>query len=841
MADRDDIEALRRENAALRAELTATQAILAEKDAQLQRILNTLGWRLLSKYGRFKYGVLVPALEKLRRRAPGELPAIAGAPVASFARAAREITYAEWAAATEAVRSDPVRASRRVAQLGSRPTISVITPVYDTPADVLEAAIRSVRGQFYPDWELCLYDDASPSPVVRTILERHAAEDPRIRVAFGAGNRGISGAANGALALATGGYVAFLDHDDALTPDALLEMAAAIADTGADVLYSDEDKYDARGRRHDPFFKPDWSPDLFLSIMYTCHLTVMRRDLVERIGGFREGFEGSQDYDLWLRATEVAEKIHHVPMVLYHWRQVAGSTAVDVGNKGYAHERSKRAIAEALSRRGIAGTVGDGPVPTSFHVVRHVVDEPKVSVLIPTRDRVDLLAQAIEGIEKKTDYRNVEIVIVDNGSVEKETLDYLAASPHRVIRDDLPFNFSRLNNVAARAATGELLLLLNNDTEPIAPGWMRAMVEHATRTEVGAVGAKLLFQSGKVQHAGVVLGIGGVAGHSHKYFAGDAAGSFQALNMLRNYSAVTAACLMLRKSVFDEVGGFDEEHLAVAFNDVDFCLRIRERGYLIVWTPYALVTHYESESRGYDLNPAEIDYMIARWGDVLLRDPYYSPNLTLVHEDFSVDVTKPDGVRAVAGQRAAEGLEVEVGGAGLEAGGGAGLEAGGGAGLEAGRGAGLEAGGGAGLEAGSETNPGDAVAGGGTGRGERRPAASFRSAYDRLAGFAFEVADASLGWARSRAGDARLRVTVRACEAVGSDPGDVVCVADAALASTTPSGDLFVLFDAPLGASKAAFHLELSIEEAVPAAADTVPLRLRAAAQASPAFRLLYA
>lgn len=784
MAERDDIEALRRENAALRAELTATQAVLAEKDAQLQRILNTLGWRLLSTYGRFKYGVLLPALERLRRRTRAELPPAEGTPVASLARAARTISYAEWATATEAIRYDPIRARRRIDAMASRPVISVITPVYDTSAEVLEAAIRSVRGQYYPDWELCLYDDASPSAHVRPILERHAAEEPRIKVAFGTENLGISGAANGALALATGDFVAFLDHDDALTPDALLEMAVKIAETGAEILYSDEDKYDARGRRHDPFFKPDWSPDLFLSIMYACHLTVMRRELVERIGGFRKGFEGSQDYDLWLRATELTDRIHHVPMILYHWRQVAGSTAVDVGNKGYAHERSKRAIAEALTRRGIAGTVGDGPVPTSFHVVRHVVDEPKVSVLIPTRDRVDLLAQAIEGIEQKTDYRNVEIVIVDNGSTEDETRRYLATTPHRVIRDDEPFNFSRLNNLAAREATGDLLLLLNNDTEPISPGWMRAMVEHAMRPEVGAVGAKLLFQSGKVQHAGVVLGIGGVAGHSHKYFAGDASGSFQALNMLRNYSAVTAACLMLRKSVFDEVGGFDEEHLAVAFNDVDFCLRIREKGYLVVWTPYALVTHYESESRGYDLNPREIDYMIARWGDELLRDPYYSPNLTLVHEDFSIDVTKPDGVRAIAGQRAADGLEVEVGGG-------------------------------------------------------RLATATFRSAYDRLAGFALEVAEGSLDWARTHSGDLRLRVTVRACEAVGSDPGEIAAIADARIGTVTPAGDLFVLLDSPIRESKAAFHVEVSISDRSRNSGDSL-LRLRAAAEGSPAFRLLY-
>lgn len=767
----DEVAALKREIAALQAELTATQAILAEKDAQLQRILNTVGWRVLSRYGRFKYGVLKPALAAMRRKR-GEPAALLGGastgePVGTAAR--RDVSYAEWAAACEAVRYDPARAARRVSALASRPKISVITPVYDTPEVVLEAAIRSVREQYYPDWELCLYDDASPSAHVRRALERHAAEEPRIRVAFGEKNAGISAGLDGALALATGEYVAFLDHDDALTPDALLEMACAIGETGAEILYSDEDKYDARGRRHDPFFKPDWSPDLFLSIMYTCHLTVMRRDLVARAGGFRRGFEGSQDYDLWLRATELSERVVHVPMVLYHWRQIAGSTAVDVGNKGYAHERSRRAIAEALSRRGVAGTVGDGPVPTSFHVVRHVVDEPLVSVIIPTRDRVDLLATAIEGLESKTDYKNIEILVVDNGSTDPETLAYLERSPHRVIRDDGPFNFSRLNNLAAREARGDHLLLLNNDTEPVSRGWLRAMVEHAQRPEVGVVGAKLLYPSGRVQHAGVVLGIGGVAGHSHKHFAKDAPGYFQALHLLRDFSAVTAACALVRRSVYEEIGGFDEENLAVAFNDVDLCLRVREAGYLVVWTPYALLTHFESESRGFDLDAREIDYMISRWGEELFRDPYYNPNLTLVHEDFSIDVTRPDGYRAVSGQRAGGGPAVELG-------------------------------------------PGRTATG------------AFRSTHDRLGGLAFEVEGSA-----PREGVARL--SLYSVTAVGEPPGERVLVAEARLSAATPWGDLYVLFDAPIADSRAAYAFELE---------STAPLRLRSAAPEAPAFRTLY-
>ncbi len=770
MDSRDEIGALKREIAALQAELTATQSILAEKDAQLQRIVNTFGWRVLSRYGRFKYGVLLPALDAMRRRrrngeAPEALPANEATP------SRHEVSYAEWARACEAIRYDPDRAARRVAALAARPKISVVTPVYDTPEPVLDAAIRSVREQLYPEWELCLYDDASPSSHVRPILDRHAAEDPRVRVGFGAKNSGISGALNGALALASGEYVAFLDHDDALTPDALLEMACAIGVSGADILYSDEDKYDTRGRRHDPFFKPDWSPDLFLSIMYTCHLTVMRRELVERAGGYRSGFEGSQDYDLWLRATELTEKIEHVPMVLYHWRQIAGSTAIDVSNKGYAHDRSKRAIGEALGRRGIAGTVGDGPVPTSFHVVRHVVDEPLVSILIPTRDRVDLLAQAIDGIEHKTDYRNVEIVVVDNGSTDPETLDYLAKTKHRVVRDDEPFNFSRLNNRAAAEASGDLLLMLNNDTEPVSRGWLRAMVEHAQRPEVGVVGAKLLYPSGRVQHAGVVLGIGGVAGHSHKHFAKDAPGYFQALHLLRDFSAVTAACALVRRSVFEEVGGLDEENLAVAFNDVDFCLRVRERGYLVVWTPYAVVMHYESESRGFDLDPREIDYMVSRWGEELFRDPYYNPNLTLVHEDFSLDVTRPDGYRAMVGRRTAP-------------------------------------------DAGAvETGPRRAVEG------------AFRSTHDRLGGLAFELEDGHT----PHDGVARLRL--HAVTAVGEPLGELVLEAEAKLSSATPWGDLYLLFDAPLESSRAAYAFVLE---------TTVPLRLHAASPDSPAFRLLF-
>jgi len=449
--------------------------------------------------------------------------------------------------------------------------------------------------------------------------------------------------------------------------------------------------------------------------------------------------------------SERTERIAHVPKVLYHWRQVAGSTAVDTSNKGYAHERSRRAIAEALERRGVRGRVEDGPVPTSFRVVRELERErlPLVSIVIPTRDRVDLLAQVIEGIEKRTDYRAYEIIVVDNGSTDEATLEYLRDTPHRVIRDDGPFNFSRLNNRAAREAKGDLLLLLNNDTEPLRADWLRSMVEHATRPEVGVVGAKLLYPSGKVQHAGVVLGIGGVAGHAHKYIPGDASGYYHAADLIRNFGAVTGACMLVRRDVFEELDGLDETNLAVAFNDVDFCMRARERGYLVVWTPEALLTHFESESRGFDLNPREIDYMIRRWGDSLVHDPYYSPNLTLVHEDFSFDLSKPDGYLVGGAQPSGEFAPIEL-------------------------------------------------------TGERLLSGSFRSNYDGLAGMIFDLAPGA-----PSAEDLSIRLTVRASR----DGGEGLAV-DTPL-SIARDGSLVVLFDVPLAASRGTFSFTLAAPGAI--------------------------
>jgi GT2 family glycosyltransferase len=662
----DELIELRQQVEALEADLADYRQRLRDRDHELRRILESRRWRLLSLYGRFKHGVLVPMLGPRWLARYGRFKHKVLLPLLGLRGATASITvaaepYDTWAARNEALRYDAERAARRVAALPRTPTISVVTPVYSPPVDVLEAAISSVVGQFYPHWQLCMWDDASPDPDTYPTLKRHASADARVRIGRGERNGGIAAALNSALGLADGEYVAFLDHDDLLTPDALLEMAEAIVASDADLLYSDEDKIDAAGRRHDPFFKPDWSPDYLLSINYTCHLSVMRRELVERLGRFGTGLDGSQDYDMWLRASEATDRIVHVPKILYHWRQVAGSTAADIGNKTYAHERSRRAIAAALERRGIDGHVDDGPIPTSFRVVRRLARKPLVSVIIPTRDRLDLLSRAVRGIERGTDYDNVEILIVDNGSTDAATLEYLARVPHRVIREPGPFNYSRLNNRAASHARGELLLLLNNDTEPLTREWLTTMVEHTQRPEVGIVGAKLLYPSGRVQHAGVVLGVGGVAGHAHKHFAGTAPGYFHAADLVRNSSAVTAACMLVKRELYESVGGFDDRHLAVAFNDVDFCLRVRELGYLVVFTPYALLRHYESESRGFELDPAEIDYMIGRWGAQLLHDPYYNDSLTLVHEDYSLECEKPEGLRVSIERRRIHTPAVDLG------------------------------------------------------------------------------------------------------------------------------------------------------------------------------------
>ncbi|MCM2131841.1 glycosyltransferase [Larsenimonas rhizosphaerae] len=529
------------------------------------------------------------------------------------------------------------------------PTFSIIMPTFNPEPDMLRAAIDSVIGQLYPHWELCIADDASTDPAIRDILDHYARAEPRIKVAFREENGHISASSNSALALAKNEWVALFDHDDLLTEHALFYMAEAIRGCpDVKLLYSDEDKVDQYGHRQAPYFKPGWNRDLLYSQNFICHLGVYQRDIIERIGGFRLGLEGSQDHDLALRFIEQIEdhQVHHVPRVLYHWRMHAASTSAGGEAKPYTVKAGLKALNEHFQRTGRRGHVE--ATPFGYRARYTLPDSPPlVSLVIPTRNSADLVRMCIDSIMSKTNYPQYEILLVDNNSDDPEALAYFAELGRRpnikVIRDEQPFNYSAINNDAVARASGEVIALVNNDIEVISEDWLTEMVSLALQPGVGAVGAKLLYPDDTIQHAGVVLGIGGVAGHSHKHFPCTSAGYLNRLNLISSYSAVTAACLVIRKSIYDDVGGLDEDHLKVAFNDVDFCLRVREAGYRNVWTPYAQLYHHESVSRGAENTPekmarfsSEVTYMRERWGDLLDRDSAYNPNLSLIHEDFSL-------------------------------------------------------------------------------------------------------------------------------------------------------------------------------------------------------------
>jgi len=534
---------------------------------------------------------------------------------------------------------------KEMEQFSYQPKISIILPVYNVAEIWLEKAIDSVFAQLYENWELCIVDDASPKKHINEVLLKYK-NNKRVKLKFLEENRGISQASNEALSLATGEFVGFLDHDDELSPDALYENVKILNQyPEAGLIYSDEDKINPKGKRIEPYFKPSWSPDLLLSFNYICHFSVYRKTMLDKIKGFRSGYEGSQDYDLLLRVTEKTDKIYHIPKILYHWRQIKGSTSTAHKEKITHITNSIKALQKTLQRRKIAGTVEKGinfDQFESYRVKRKLKQKPLISIIMPMKDKISYLKKNLKSIEEKTEYKNYEIVIVDNNSKEKETFDYLKSIEKkkfiRILQYKSEFNFSKINNYAVSKVKGEHILFLNNDIEVISQGWLTAMLEHSLRKEIGAVGAKLIFPNNTIQHAGTIVGLGGTAGHSHKNFPAESNGYFGALNTIRNYSAITAACMMIRKEVFDEVGRFDEKKLAVAFNDVDLCLKMRKKGYLIVYTPFAALYHHESLSRGYDLNPNEISAMNNRWGDILLSDPYYNPNLSLDSEDFKIKI-----------------------------------------------------------------------------------------------------------------------------------------------------------------------------------------------------------
>jgi O-antigen biosynthesis protein len=565
------------------------------------------------------------------------------------------ISYADWIVEVERPTIAPVHAqTREIASWRFKPLISVITPTYNTPAQLLRECLDSVLAQTYPHWELCIADDASTHPEVRRVIEEYAARDSRVQVCWRERNGHISMASNSAIDLATGEFIALLDHDDVLAPHALFAVIRALQTRpSAQVVYSDEDKLDADGQRCDPFFKPDWSPDLLRSQNYVSHLGVYRRELVESVGRFRQGYEGSQDYDLLLRCVGRVSNtadVLHVPEVLYHWRKTEGSTAAAHEQKPYATEAARRALQEHAdaSSTGVKVSV----IAPGLYRHRWPIPDPApvVSLIIPTRDALEMLRTCIDSIIQRTTYPHYEILVVDNQSSESETLEYLEALPHkhggrvRVLRYDQPFNYSAINNFAVRHAHGSVIGLINNDVEVISPEWLTEMTSHAVRPDIGCVGAKLYYPDDTIQHAGVVLGIGGVAGHSHKYFDRSHDGYFSRLRIVHDVSAVTGAVLLVRREVFDSVGGLDEERLHVAFNDVDLCLKVREAGFFNLWTPFAELYHHESKTRGADTTPAkqqrferECEVMRTRWRTGCTVDPFYSPNLTLVREDYSLN------------------------------------------------------------------------------------------------------------------------------------------------------------------------------------------------------------
>jgi len=528
-----------------------------------------------------------------------------------------------------------------IAGFSRRPIVSVLMPVFDPPADHLRAALASMRGQLYPHWELCIADDASSRPHVRAILDEARKSDSRIKVVHRRESSHVSTTCNTALSIAAGQFVTLLDCDDELSEHALYMVAAALdEDPDLDLIYSDGDRIDGEGRRFAPYFKPAWNPDLMLGQDLTQHLGVFRSDLVRSLGGFREQLEGAQHWDLALRVEELTDEacIRHIPHILCHARAVSPSNGREVQAEVPVRglQAGVNALMDCCARRG-TGARAEAVDADRIHIVYPIPDPtPLVSIVVPTHNALPLLRVCLDGLFNNTGYPAMEIIVVNNRSDDPATLTYLdemaEADRIRLLHYDAPFNYSAINNMAIRHASGELICLLNNDIEPIGSNWLTEMVGHALRPEIGAVGAMLYYPDEKIQHAGVFLN-GFAADHFYKGSARGTGGDSGRARLVQNVSAVTAACLVLRRAVWDEVGGLDEERLAVAFNDVDLCLKVQQRGYRNLWTPFAELYHHESVSRGADDTPekrARFDREVAclreRWGNVLKRDPALSPN-----------------------------------------------------------------------------------------------------------------------------------------------------------------------------------------------------------------------
>jgi O-antigen biosynthesis protein len=576
--------------------------------------------------------------------------------------------YPTWIAFNEYGLEELNHQSRVSDKFLQKPLISIIMPVFNTPVNYLRSAIESVLSQTYPNWELCIANGNPQADWVIEILNEYNKKDERIKIIQLLSNLGIAGNSNEAIELVNGEFIAFLDHDDCLAPFALFEIVTAVNQhSKVDIVYSDEDKLSSDGkRRFDPLFKPAYSHDFLLSCKYMPHFLVIRRDIGDRIGWLRDGFDGSQDYDLVLRASEISKLIVHIPKVLYHWRAIPGSTSYSPQEKSYSVESGRKACQDHIDRLGLPGEVTLGSLPNTYQVTYKIQGNPKVSIIIPNRDHVEDLSKCITSIVGKSTYENIEIIVVENGSISDETFKYYdqlesksdqeklnLKIPIKVIDFAGEFNYSAINNYAVECASSQVLLFLNNDTEVISSDWLERKLEHVQRSEVGAVGAKLYYPNYRIQHAGVILRNYG-AGHAYLNFHRKCPGSFGRLQLIQNFSAVTGACMMVRREVFDEVGGFDE-NFKLSYGDVDLCLKLRKLGYSIIWTPYAELYHHESKTRGYENTTEkkkrldnEWKQICNKWNSELMKgDFFYNPNLSEDNLDFSVSTHKVLAVNRV--------------------------------------------------------------------------------------------------------------------------------------------------------------------------------------------------
>ena len=558
-----------------------------------------------------------------------------------------EVPYGPWYEAY--IPTEEELAAQRKKKWSYAPKISIAVPAYKTPELFLRQLIQSLQDQTYDNWELCIANASPQDASMEYVLKSCSAMDSRIVWKKLRENRGISENTNEAFAMATGDYVGLLDHDDLLAPNALYEIASALEkEPETEVLYTDEDKVRGEQLEHfQPHLKPDFNEDLLRSNNYICHFFVVKRTLLQKVGGMRKEFDGAQDYDFIFRCTEAAGKICHIPEILYHWRTHEASTADNPQSKLYAFEAGKRAIEENLKRRGLQGEVSHTKDYGFYRVKYAVQGEPLVSIIIPNKDAKTDLEKCIRSVKEKSSYKNYEILIVENNSETEEIFAYykeLSKDPAiRLLKWKKEFNYSAINNFAAKKARGEYLLFLNNDTEVITEDWIQELLGICQRPGTGAVGARLYYGDHTIQHAGTVIGIGGIAGHMFVNLPGERTGYMHKAALIQDLSAVTAACMLVKREAFEEVGGF-EEQLSVAFNDVDLCLRLREKGCVVVYNPYAELYHYESKSRGAEDSKekvrrfqSEIEFMRCRWEKLLKAgDPYYNKNLSLTKWNYSL-------------------------------------------------------------------------------------------------------------------------------------------------------------------------------------------------------------